>query len=167
MRTCFVTLYFPSLRQQTVKIIIFLYKHEHRCKYENVLYTYIFLLEIICICIQYTFNTGNTLYSFRLTVSCCSTRTRDLAHLPPADRSTRCRWPKRIGTFRNDETAGRKTAILYLPDSGLRRDGQTPLWKYYFNASRLRGQAWYYFRAEITRISLSSLLALTSRRYLA
>jgi len=100
----------------------------------------------------------SALYSFQLTISCCSSRTRDLAHLPAADRSTRCRWPKRIGTFRGDETVARKTAILYLPDSGLRRDGQTPLWKYYFNAFKTLWAGWYYFRAEITRLSLSSLL---------
>lgn len=103
----------------------------------------------------------SALYSFQLTISCCSSRTRDLAHLPAADRSTRCRWPKRIGTFRGDETAARKTAILYLPDSGLRRDGQTPLWKYYFNAFKTLWAGWYYFRAEITKLSLSSLLVLT------
>lgn len=57
------------------------------------------------------------------------------------DRSTtRCRWPsRRSGAMRR--LVEKQSYSHPSLDSGLRCDGQTPLWKYCFNASRLRGQA--------------------------
>jgi len=122
--------------------MMFLNKHEHRLYVQHT-------LETPCI-------------SFQLIVSCC-TRTWDLAHLPPADRFTRCRWPKHIGTFRDDEMVdGWKTAILYLPDSGLQTRRTDALVKILFRRVKTSWTGWYYFRAEITlSFSLLCLPAVT------